>query len=111
MERAFGGGRIGCMLGGSLVSSVAGAVIGTAIAQQFFRGFGDAVPGGAGSSTERESSGTKYTPGSALNIMSYFTTSYELFICIYNTQTEGNMNRHDRSVPYLCRSRAEPKNS
>ena len=42
LERAFGGRGMGGMVGGSLLSSVAGAFIGSAIAHQLFGGFGAA---------------------------------------------------------------------
>lgn len=45
LERAFGGrgmGAMGGMMGGGLLSSVAGAFIGSAIAHQLFGGLGDA---------------------------------------------------------------------
>lgn len=59
LERAFGGRGMGGMMGGSLLSSVAGAFIGSAIAHQLFGGFGDASaaePLEAGSADKEESS-------------------------------------------------------
>ncbi|MBI5543041.1 MAG: hypothetical protein HY901_04085 [Deltaproteobacteria bacterium] len=41
LERAFGGRGMGSMLGGTLLSSIAGSFIGTAIAHQFLGGFDD----------------------------------------------------------------------
>lgn len=58
LERAFGGRGMGAMTGGGLLSSVAGAFIGSAIAHQLFGGFGDASaaePGATRSSDESES--------------------------------------------------------
>lgn len=58
LERAFGGRGMGGMMGGSLLNSVAGAFIGSAIAHQLFGGFGDAPaaePGATRSADESES--------------------------------------------------------
>ena len=42
LERALGGRGMGGMMGGSLLASVAGAFVGSAIAHHLFGGFGDA---------------------------------------------------------------------
>ncbi len=51
LERVFGGSGMGGMMGGSLLSSVAGAFIGSAIAHQLFGGFD-----GASASAESDTS-------------------------------------------------------
>jgi hypothetical protein len=60
LERAFGGRGMGGMMGGSLLNSVAGAFIGSAIAHQLFGGFGDASPveSGATRSDDESESGS-----------------------------------------------------
>ena len=58
LERAFGGRGMGGMMGGSLLSSIAGAFIGSAIAHELFGGFGDAAaaePKNSDSSDESQS--------------------------------------------------------
>ncbi|MFY0577434.1 hypothetical protein ACN28S_26710 [Cystobacter fuscus] len=65
MERTFGGGGFGSMLAGSLLGSIAGNFIGTAIAHQFlggFDGFDGSEPGDF-DATQAESSGLEEDAG------------------------------------------------
>lgn len=57
LERAFAGRGMGGMVGGSLLSSVAGAFIGSAIAHQLFGGFGDASATEPGATASADESG------------------------------------------------------
>ena len=61
LERAFGGRGPGGALGGSLLSSLAGAFIGSAIAHQLFAGLGEA-PAEGGEPREADSSGQTEDP-------------------------------------------------